>query len=290
LIGLRAIRPVIVIFVRAERRACKKRPHGATARKREKQQGGKRSMPPMCVGGRRAAGGKIPGSSFLESKGGKQMLAKRLFIMAVVLGLAGSALGVALPVEGLKIDVQASSGNPTLTGWTKWNTGLPTGGGGSAANLTVSGITFAMSGNNLSCRTTAGGDNVTQEAAFTDHNVSGDKIRVTISGLDNGTYEVTTIHRWFWPYTEYIDIYSGTTLEYDDVGFTNTGTAEPLTAVNRTFDIVIDGSNDYFELVTNKAGSNGEYKAALNGFILTPEPATVALLGLGSLILFRRRR
>ena len=157
-------------------------------------------------------------------------------VLIFVLGLASSAIGVLLPAEGLKIDVQSDSGQPTLTGWEKWNTTLDTD-GGPPANLTVSGITFVMSGDKLCVRDYAGGDNVMTDGAFSDEHPGsgGEKVRVTVTGLDDGTYAVKTLHSWLFDQLQYLDIFSNTTQVADELEFTKSGTVD--TAVNCEFEL-----------------------------------------------------
>ncbi len=209
-------------------------------------------------------------------------------ICIIAVGLASSASAVSLPVGGLKIDVQATSGQPSLPAWEKWNTGLPTDDGGSATALIVSGITFAMSGDVL-CVRTGSGDNVTYEAAFSDTNGAGNKLRVTVTGLNDGTYTMKTYHNWILNNQQYVDIFSNTTQVADE--FPTSYNKALGTAASKEFDFTISGGTGYFDVIAGSTiGSTGEYKTMLNGFVLTPEPATIALLGMGSLVLMRRRR
>ena len=226
---------------------------------------------------------------------------KRMAIFVLVMCFAGSAWALEVDFD------RGSSSSPS--GWVAieqdadlWGGTRPQGQGWSK--------TFADP-QNASGQTTVDGYNRSGggkiEVNYNDYGASGDlqnmledalgnkdtsdpKIGIIFSQLDaNRTYTLLTYFNRVnsdWGSTPDVDIY---------VGETNVGTASQTTeaanadaAGKYTITFTADGSGVSPEVQYRCSG--GDVAVWVNGLVLTPEPATMAFLGLGSLIALRRRR
>ena len=116
-----------------------------------------------------------------------------------------------------------------------------------------------------------------------------DVVTLTLGGLKAGTYTITTWHH---------DANDGGDATFDVGGGSILGTAPTgiavtsgsadnlLTPGEATWNFVADGVND--TVFTFSRTSGGEF--FLNGFVVVPEPATMAVLAMGALAVIRRRR
>ena len=121
-------------------------------------------------------------------------------------------------------------------------------------------------------------------------------VELTLDGLEAGIYKMTSWHHdgGFGAAGNLIDIRVTDALRTDELilsGLVTTGGLTPSTVANATYTIYSDGINP-ITILFDDANTNGDHETALNGFelFLIPEPASMATLAAGSLMLMRRRR
>jgi len=119
---------------------------------------------------------------------------------------------------------------------------------------------------------------------------------VTISGLQAGTFQITTYHLQQVNTPSLFDL-----IVTDDSGTASVGnfamgqgdTASIFNPTIITFDVVSNGTDDIIlqmdETTAGTGGNTGGW-LGMNGMQIIPEPSSLALLGLGGLLLLRRRR
>jgi hypothetical protein len=132
----------------------------------------------------------------------------------------------------------------------------------------------------------------------TDGRQYGDPMTVTISGLPAGEYEWLSYHHDPEDQTGIFDVTvndaagSATTTGIDISSTRNDGIVAIADVTKFATSILSDGSDISltFSVVFGPEAATAEKFFVMNAFELVPEPATIALLGLGSLALIRRRR
>jgi hypothetical protein len=132
----------------------------------------------------------------------------------------------------------------------------------------------------------------------TDGRQYGDPLTLTISGLPAGEYEWLSYHHDPEDQTGIFDVTvndaagSATTTGIDISSTRNDAIVAIADVTKFTTDILSDGSDVSltFSVVFGPEAATAEKFFVMNAFELVPEPATIALLGLGSLALIRRRR
>jgi hypothetical protein len=208
---------------------------------------------------------------------------KRLIVMLIVLGFAGSAWAVALDADGVKADL---GGVGPLSGWTKVT---------STNTFTIESVNFDFDhngGNNGgSIRTGTTGDDGVKDFYGNDDPGTAGVWTLKISNLDAGDYTLVSYHNDSsfrhsegWSAGNVTSAVSGGD---SDSGTATTDAADYSEALALTVTFSSTGTSDVTSIAFGNTSGSCQY---LGGFHLTPEPATVALLGLGSLVLLRRRR
>jgi hypothetical protein len=236
---------------------------------------------------------------------------KKLLTLVLVLALASGALAV---MDWDKIDMDDDDYNQTEPGWTAW--AHPS---GWSAERTLArsktwdaSFTYGILGTwgdwtspyTISRDTTDWGPPYPagsyQKALSDDCVAAGLMLRLRIYDLDAGTYYLYTYHNDYHngqdpPAQPLFDM----TVMTD--GLTPTPViigglmGEPDTGAHGGYETVFvaDGINTVEIIiyeVQDDQGGDSAATAMLNGFMLIPEPATVALLGLGALALIRRKK
>jgi len=133
----------------------------------------------------------------------------------------------------------------------------------------------------------------------TDGRSYGDPMTLTISGLPAGDYIWLSYHHDTEDQTGIFDVvvsdalgertFTGIDISH---GAKGAGIVNLADVTKFTTDLTSDGSDIalVFSVVFGTEAPTAEKFFVMNGFELVPEPATIALLGLGSLALIRRRR
>jgi len=133
----------------------------------------------------------------------------------------------------------------------------------------------------------------------TDGRQYGDPLTLTISGLPAGDYSWLSYHHDTEDQTGIFDVvvtdalgektFTGIDISH---GAKGAGIVNLADVTKFTTDLTSDGSDITltFSVVFGPDAVTAEKFFVMNGFELVPEPATIVLLGLGSLALIRRRR
>ena len=130
-------------------------------------------------------------------------------------------------------------------------------------------------------------------------NNAADNIDLTLQGLADGDYSITTYHHTFYSPSDDVtfdvlvtDFDRTDVLVHNDLVSSfgsSVTTADISTAV--TFFTVSGGNDVTLTFDPEATGFDGLDQLMLNGFVLSvPEPSSTALLGLGGLALMLRRR
>ena len=132
----------------------------------------------------------------------------------------------------------------------------------------------------------------------TDGRQYGDPLTLTISGLPAGDYSWLSYHHDTEDQTGVFDVIvtdalgERTFTGIDISDGRNSGIVNLADVTKFTTDLTSDGSDIAltFSVVFGPDAPTADKFFVMNGIELVPEPATIALLGLGSLALIRRRR
>jgi hypothetical protein len=224
-------------------------------------------------------------------------------VTAVALAFAGpvfAAVNIAVDIDSTRLSGSDTSGTiNTQPGFTSWDL---TNVGTSGSTLTLDGVTFEIFGlaaaNQSRIRTSGGGGDY--NSVLTDfvynEGASARAVGLRITGLPVGTYSMQS-----WHYDasvmnseNYIQIEvrnqneSGSTIVLVDnrpFGTEPASFSFDVTAAGQVKEVIF--REDDVATPTDPTDSN---RARLNGFTLTPEPASLALLAFAASLAFRRRR
>jgi hypothetical protein len=205
---------------------------------------------------------------------------KKLICVAVVLGLASAASATLVDI---KIDF--GGGGVLSSDWTQWNA--------KKGNLTVDTVQFVLANSNQPngpTIRTGTGDALTKESLGSDNPGAGGVYTLTISNLPAGSYDIDT---YFnnptsygdpWPGGGAQEVWVNGILEAGPSPASYNETSENALVLSVSF--TSSGPSDVITIDWKNSQTPSNW---INGFELTPEPATGVLLALGGLLLRRRR-
>ena len=244
------------------------------------------------------------------------------------LTLAGLALAAtSLHAASVQVDINSTNtgSGPNQTGWSPWLFNQNFSGGlNVSSSFTYADATDGTLAATVATTTPAGGrsygiTNVDQsggalsipdvwdDLVFFNNNVNG-SMTITLGDLSAGTYQFTSYSYANGPVgnpgfgdSGIADVSVNTGGGFVDTGLNVTmgananpdlTTADLETNSTVTFQFTVANDNDQVSILYNGLAANGGDTFGINGFELTavPEPSTTALLGLGGLALFLRRR
>jgi hypothetical protein len=205
----------------------------------------------------------------------------------VVLGLAGGANAI-----DIKLDIQPSGGT-TASGFTAWT--VPSGPWSGDSSTTVDGIKFTADYEagvrEYESFNYGGTSNLGTDYFRGNHRTA----TLVIGNLSAGGYTLTSYHNQGNPGENnppvlplQVNVISGGSGSAS--GYQSNKAASDAEVGTITLNFTATGGADV--TITYEPSDKTDYwnRPYMNGLHLTPEPATVAILGLGSLVLLRRRR
>ena len=205
-----------------------------------------------------------------------------MLILIVVSGLAATASA---------IEVKIDFGGDAMAGYTGWNEPWN-------SNITVDGAQLSMdqAGHPGGPKIRTGtGDDLMHDALSSEDEGGGGTYTLHITNLAAGAYTLVSYHN---NPTTYGPTWSDATTVTSTV---SGGDSDSTVAAHNAADLGVltdavglntvtfssTGASDVIDVTWSHSGGATPWT---NGFILIPEPATVALLSLGSLVLLRKRR
>lgn len=235
----------------------------------------------------------------------------KLSMYSIRLAAFGIAILMLVTTAQASLLVDFSTLASGQSGWETINgTGSPNGtfsgydslaGAGNDITVTASNIAFNRRYDNSGVNDDIPG--TTLDAMYGDilfRNNDSATVDVTISGLLAGTFEITTYHLIDSPSPGQFNL-----IKTDDNGTTTVGNftmgsyiappnLSPFNPTIITFSVTSNGIDDIVlqmdETVASSGGNTGGWYGYNGMEIVVPEPASLALLGLGSVIMLSRKR
>lgn len=217
-----------------------------------------------------------------------------------ILGVGGANAGL---IAGVDFDVPGDiDGDPNTPNTVLTEPGFASqvAGGSKDYNLTTNGITFDFDGTS-----TAGNANRLRNGAIRNFPLTTDFMQlnssntpsdiptlvITISGLDANTeYTIETFHYNAGAFQQPHEIYEGSIAPGNLITtFTASGNPNDPQNFEPGSEIALTSDGSGAIVVAIQPGG-GNQRLTFNGIAVTPEPSSLALIGLGGLLVARRRR
>lgn len=222
------------------------------------------------------------------------------FKILTLFAMSAALSGTSYAASVYNIDIDAGGTTDVKAGYTRLESPF-TGSGGS---VTIDGDTFTLVGQAGSRARSTGGagnsDGVNRDFAFIESGGGGVELGMQLGGL--GALEAGTWSLSVYSWDSDVPIVGQTLGIYTDDGvnpilttiYSENNVDKSSTGPAATFNFVSDGTSAYQLFIRDDASSASaaQNKIRFNGIdlVLIPEPSSIGLVGLGSLLLLARRR